>query len=1287
VVLDVQAGARGSTLAFDREREEIRLNPALEGLLGLQALVQWREAREELLARPAIRVGDVLDIFGTLAQLQGRTITSVPTPHVRISANACEIVPCAALFNAEFTGQAVSEDLHQLRNVSPAGTGLDAALRVSPDSPTAAPYSPTREVDRFVIVPSDPSQDTAVLRARIAPGLLVEGPPGTGKSQTIVNMVADAIGRGETVLIVCQKQAALKVVQKRLEAEGLGERLFLVVDINRDREGIVRALRDQVVRVRVSLPDRLASLKRKRQELAARIETMEGEIDRNHHALHEIDELSGSSYRHLLAELIGLEEGGTILDAPTLRHHFVEINRDEIIRIEEACSPLARLWLQSRYEGSPLNVLRQFSVDAATRRAFLSALSAFVAAEQGRQGLLAAEPASFETDDPEPYRHWLDHYGPMFLNLPVVSQQGLIVWFDLFKPQNEQHSHGDAIIDSLNASTQSLSVLNERWHDPALFPRLVSLRTHELERLIRSARKATSPASFIGRISFSRWRHKRRLHSFLKRLGEETTESRVGALRKALDLEFKLRGVRAHIGNVKLQLRIAPRDPAALSVVRQELEMLVQLLSSVQKAAAAALACPRPTDAERMAKSGAATSFIELKQDFETALKRSFSRKTSRAALERLSQWIKSEWITDSETRIAEGLSNEPQLAALIGAVGTLESYQRFRVRASEISPNALNVFATLREQQEELEKIQGEGLEDQFRRIIKREALLAWKGRLESAKPALIFEREEIESKIKVLETLDKEFREHNHKVLAADFDPTRLGAQTEWDDITRLRGPRMKRLREILDHGADIGLMMLRPIWLMNPDVASRILPRQPQLFDLVIYDEASQMLVEHAVPTLFRAKRVVISGDEKQMPPSSFFTTRIDSDEDEEGDEDLDDLATEAERIAHEEQWNRREIKDCPDLLQLGRGVLPSTTLQVHYRSKYRELIGYSNAAFYRGTLSIPARHPDDEIRRVKPIDVIRVNGIYEQQTNKAEAEKVVEVLADIWKAAPDRRPTVGVATFNRKQADLVEDAIEKRAIDDSIFLHAYQRECERTRDGEDVGFFVKNVENVQGDERDIIIFSTTFGHDKHGTFRRYFGVLGQSGGERRLNVAVTRAREKIVLLTSMPVEDISEPYSTNRAPSKPREYLQAYLDYALKIAAGELELARAATQRLCQRAPRRPFNGHDDGFVASVGAFIRQIGYSPIPSNEGDAFGLDFAIKDDRTGLFGIGIECDAPRHNLLRHARAREIWRPAVLSRAIPTIHRVGSQAWYHHPAQERERLRAAVENALSRDLI
>ena len=162
----------------------------------------------------------------------------------------------------------------------------------------------------------------------------------------------------------------------------------------------------------------------------------------------------------------------------------------------------------------------------------------------------------------------------------------------------------------------------------------------------------------------------------------------------------------------------------------------------------------------------------------------------------------------------------------------------------------------------------------------------------------------------------------------------------------------------------------MSLRPVWLMTPDVASRVLLPKAGMFDTVIYDEASQMPVEYALPTLFRSKVVVVSGDDKQMPPTSFFSSKVESDEAAlfDGEEPEDD-ASEEERDAYEETWNRREIKDCPDLLHLARVVLPTTTLQIHYRSAYRELIAFSNASFYGNRLSVPVRHPDDVVRSVQ------------------------------------------------------------------------------------------------------------------------------------------------------------------------------------------------------------------------------------------------------------------------------------------------------------------------------
>jgi hypothetical protein len=438
---------------------------------------------------------------------------------------------------------------------------------------------------------------------------------------------------------------------------------------------------------------------------------------------------------------------------------------------------------------------------------------------------------------------------------------------------------------------------------------------------------------------------------------------------------------------------------------------------------------------------------------------------------------------------------------------------------------------------------------------------------------------------------------------------------------------------------------------------------------------------MPVEYALPTLFRSRVVIVSGDEKQLPPTAFFASRLEADDSDDLDEGEGDVSDEGS--TEEETWSRRELQSCPDLLQLGRAVLPTRTLQVHYRSQYRELIGFSNAAFYGNGLSVPVRHPDEVIRQKKPMELIRADGVYQDQSNPREAEEVVAYLTRLWdKSNP---PSVGVVTFNRKQADLIEEVLEARAQKSESFRISLERERERTQDGEDMGLFVKNVENVQGDERDVIVFSTTFGKNSQGTFRRNFGVLGQAGGERRLNVAMTRARDKVVLVTSMPIAEISTLLSSTKRPRTPRDYLQAYMHYASSVSSGKLAGARALLQRVVSESASAG-GGADtgrDGFSDDVADFLRGEGWEPVDARDGGAFGLDFAIVDRQTGLYAIGIECDGPRHPILRTARAREIWRPAVLGKAIRHIHRVSSQAWLHAGPAERARLRAAVHSAMS----
>ena len=497
--------------------------------------------------------------------------------------------------------------------------------------------------------------------------------------------------------------------------------------------------------------------------------------------------------------------------------------------------------------------------------------------------------------------------------------------------------------------------------------------------------------------------------------------------------------------------------------------------------------------------------------------------------------------------------------------------YQSVRRRIPTLTAATIKCLTILRRYQAALSALPREDIAAVIARTLARESRLAWKERLEKNQPSVLLERDALTARIKRLEKLDHEFIRVNRELIAADSGLLGPPQMSAWEAITRLSGPRARRLRESFEAGLELGLLALRPVWLMNPDVASRILPLRGGLFDVVVFDEASQIPVEHAVPALYRAKRVVVSGDEKQMPPTSFFSSRLASDEDELFDPDDDDVVTESARAALEDQWNRREIKDCEDLLTLARTCLPAAMLKIHYRSNFRELIDFSNAAYYGGDLYVPVQNPEHRTKASPPIVVRRINGTYKDQTNRAEAQAVVDVIHDLWRSDLDptshARPSLGVVTFNRKQTDLILDLLEQRAEDDREFRQVLSAEGQRRQEGEDMSFFVKNVENVQGDERDIIVFSTTLARDESTAFHRKFGVLGQHRGERRLNVAVTRARDKIILVTSLPVGEISDILATGRPPSIARDYLQAYMDYASRVSDGDLHGARGIAKR-CQ-----------------------------------------------------------------------------------------------------------------------
>lgn len=1274
-----------ANLAFDGEREEVRINPALESILGPEMFRRWQTSADELLGRSSLRASDVMDAFGMLARVRSRTLTALPGPDVAVDPLGDELECAAVLFHVTFMGQAIGEDLRQLKVLPPNGTGLETALRLAPPADHAAPTAAPAELDRYFTVASDPSQEAAVLQARQGPGLLIEGPPGTGKSQTIVNMVADAIGRGRSLLIVCQKHAALEVVHKRLVAEGLGQRIVMVNDVNQDREPVIRAIREQLERLFAEGsgdPDGRAA----RERTAARIESLEGELDRFQHSLHRIDPLSHLSYRQLLGELIELETGLPPLEFPALRQRLSTLDMAQLTALEEQCAPLVRWWLPARYEGSPLADLRPFAADSATLDAFAESLHAFVQAERQRQQALADHPASFEIEDAAPYQAWISAHVTTLLALRDEQRQRLARWLPLFRsPSGGDPVKGDSLVVQLRRVEQQLGQVAHGTGVPGLSSALARLDEATLRRHEQDCMSVIARTTWWSRLNPRHIVQRGRLDLLLRDHGGVIRDGALPALLGAVRLELQLAPLRSQYNSGRLALGLpAVAEDGGADLLPQLQQDLAGLLE-VQALARALAQSPRAQQTDTAMLTGDKAQLQMLLDDLDASLLRHAARQASLHQLASLQDWLDDRLAQQLRHNVLHNLDNQLALDRLQGALPTLPAYQRFRGRAGQLDEAALQLLGQLRQREAQLDAVPPDQLESAVRRLLNREARLGWKHRIEHELPELQFSQDEAQAKISALAEADRQMRRLNRDLLGSQLDLASLGNRKQWEDVTRLTGRRSRRLREFIELGSALGLMHLRPVWLMNPDVASRVLPLQAGLFDTVIYDEASQMPVEYALPTLFRGKVTVVSGDEKQMPPTAFFSSRVESDEAEVFDgEEPDAEADEAQREAFEDDWNRREIKDCPDLLQLARTVLPSTTLQIHYRSAYRELIGFSNASFYGNRLNVPVRHPQARIQQVKPLQLIQVDGLYQNQSNALEAERVVAYLETLWQSPRAQRPSVGVVTFNRKQAELIEDQLELRASEDESFRVALQQERERIVEGEDMSVFIKNVENVQGDERDVIVFSTTFGRNGQGTFRRNFGVLGQTGGERRLNVAVTRARQKVVMITSMPINDVSDMFNTQRAPATPRDYLQGYLEYARALCAGEFEASTSLLSRLQTDRSTVPSTARSvqDGFVAIVGNYLRSLGWAANPASEGDAFGLDFAIEDPRTGLYAIGIECDAPSHGLLQRARAREIWRPTVLGRAIPRLHRVSSQGWYHDGDGERARLRQAVEQAL-----
>ena len=439
---------------------------------------------------------------------------------------------------------------------------------------------------------------------------------------------------------------------------------------------------------------------------------------------------------------------------------------------------------------------------------------------------------------------------------------------------------------------------------------------------------------------------------------------------------------------------------------------------------------------------------------------------------------------------------------------------------------------------------------------------------------------------------------------------------------------------------------------IWMMTPEVVSAVIPLVYGMFDLVIFDEASQMYVEKGIPSIYRAKKVVIAGDTKQLRPSSLGIGRMEDDD-----------------TMFEEDQMADISMDAKSLLDLARYRFDETILNYHYRSTYEELIAFSNYAFYDAQLIVS---PNQQESVTPPIEYIHVQqGQFINRKNIEEAKKVIFLVKKILR---DRQhnESIGIITFNSTQRDLIENYLDDEIYRKGKYQKQIEHELFRQEGNEDKSLFVKNIENVQGDERDIIIFSMGYAKDEEGIVRRRFGWLNNDGGQNRLNVAISRAKKKIYFVTSL----LPEEFRTEDLKSTGPKLLKEYMRYCYYISHQKHDLAKNVLESMHKSSETK--KQEMSLLIQDIESRLIKSGYQVKTQIGIGNYKIHLAIFDEESKSYKLGIICDVDPYTDLS-ARRDLLHQEKFLKSRNWTIYRVFSQNWYISPLKEMKAIKDLIK--------
>ena len=1073
------------------------------------------------------------------------------------------------------------------------GGGGDGLLPTPREETSSAPVE---LADLHLVLDADSSQTQAVAAVKQDANLIIQGPPGTGKSQTITNIIAEALADEKTVLFVAEKMAALEVVKRRLDECHLGDAVLELHSHKSNKSAVLQELRRTL---ELGSPDveNHEAKKHRHAQLREQLDAYVREVNRPILT-------SGTSYVNAQGHLLKLrEEAGEHelpkLDFAEFRHWDEDAFTNACVYMRELVEHLEALGTPAQ---SPFAQSTLEHISPIEQNGIVTRLTKALASLGNCRKLGDPLSEKMGLDGPENLADMsaICRAGERVLNAPPL--EGVPLTAADWKYRSEQ-------IEALLQAGADLTTLQDKRRE--------QLIEQAWQADLLSVRQAwATTGKHWWRFIFPSFRRARRtLQGLVK--GELPADAK--ACVALIDDILKCQALREsyaaheHLGESLLGIQWkGPRsDWSALKALSAS---IIGLHQEVGEGAV-------PEGLLKFLESGGKLRGCEEQLE---ALERTAGE--LKGLIDEVNQRLGIK-VRSIEKRPLDALEDE--LNRWHDQIGTLELMARYnhlrkKLRASKLEriaqlsydwtcPPALLLTS--------LKKAYYEGLVDEA--YSKSETIKR-------------FNRMSHESAIAEFRRLDEELLYHAQEELVLKHYHSLPAANAAGEMAIIRREINKKRrhmpIRQLIAQ-AGRAIQQIKPVFMMSPMSVATYLEQGALDFDLVVFDEASQVKVVDAIGPILRGKQVVVVGDTRQMPPTDFFTKAL----------ELDDES---------------QTADIESILSMfsSQGA-PEAMLRWHYRSRHDSLIAVSNREFYEGRLMIfpsPGVNPYAKGLTFN----YQSESVYERggsRTNPMEACAVAEAVMRHAQAHPDM--TLGVVAFSTAQRDCVLLEIERlRRLDPS---------CEEffTTDALE-GFFVKNLENVQGDERDMIFISIGYGRTVAGNMSTSFGPVNREGGERRLNVLITRARLAMEVFSNFTADDIK---TESNSPFGVRA-LKSFLHYAQT---GELEHRRETGREA------------DSPFEEAVSDAIRQLGYDIEPQVGSAGFYIDIAVRDpQKPGRYILAVECDGASYHSSATARDRDRLRQSVLEGLGWRFHRIWSTDWFRDPHRESVRLEDSIDQAL-----